>query len=81
MDAQAIREQLNGVFRRVFDDDALSVRDDMTAKDVENWDSLTHIDLIVAVEKVFGVKFTTREVHELANVGDLVKLIAEKKTG
>lgn len=52
----------------------------MTAGDVENWDSLTHIDLITAVEREFRVKLTTSEVMSLKNVGDLMSLI-QKKTG
>ncbi len=73
-----IREQLTGIFRDVFDDDSIHIFDAMTAKDIEDWDSLNHINLIVAVEGSFKVKFTTKEVTNLANVGELVTLITQK---
>jgi acyl carrier protein len=75
-----VRKELTGVFRDVFDDDTLEVRDETTAKDVDGWDSLTNIDLVVAVEKHFKIKLTTRDVAGLKNVGELVKLV-EQKTG
>jgi acyl carrier protein len=67
------------VFRDVFDDDVLELRRDMTAADVENWDSLSHIDMIVALEREFKVKFTTAEVTTLKNVGDLDVLLNKKR--
>ena len=73
-----IREQLTGVFRDVFDDHTIAIHDAMTAKDVEGWDSLNHVNLIVAVEKQFRVRFTTREVNGLKNVGELIALISRK---
>jgi acyl carrier protein len=75
-----VRAELTGVFRDIFDDGSLELRDDMTAADVEGWDSLTNIDLVVAVEKHFGIKMTTRDVAGLKNVGELVTLV-EKKIG
>jgi len=72
------RTKLNGVFRDIFDDDTLEIRDAMTARDVDGWDSLTHVNLVVAVEKAFGVRFTTKEIAGLNNVGDFVSLIARK---
>jgi acyl carrier protein len=73
-----IENKLNEVFRKVFDDDSIKVRRDMTAADIDGWDSLSHIGLIVAVEKAFSVKFTTSEVQSLANVGDFMGLIGSK---
>ena len=78
MTSDEIRTQLTGVFRHVFDDDTLQLHDTMTAKDVPDWDSLNHINLIVAVERSFRVKFTTREVSALGKVGDLIALIGAK---
>ncbi len=75
--AQAM-QGLTEVFRTVFDQPELVLRDNMTAEDVENWDSLNHIDLIVAIEKKFKIKFTTREVTGLKTVGDLAGLTAQK---
>jgi len=73
-----VMETLTGIFRDVFDSPSLVLHDAMTAADVENWDSLNHIDLIVAVEKKFNVKFTTKDVTSLKTVGDLALLIQKK---
>ena len=78
MEAQSIRDRLNRIFCDVFDDESIRISDHMTAKDVEEWDSLNHINLIVAVERDFGIRFTTREVSGLANVGEFVALISTK---
>jgi len=75
---QTIREQLNQVFREVFDDDSIEISDEMTAANVEEWDSLNHINLIVAVERTFGIRFSTKEVNGLANVGEFIALISSK---
>jgi len=80
MDHTQALENLTDVFRTVFDQPNLVLHDAMTAADVENWDSLNHIDLIVAVEKKFKIKFTTREVTGLKTVGDLAELTAKKVT-
>lgn len=64
----------------VFDDDDLVITPETTADDVEEWDSLSHIRLIVAVERAFGIKFANAEIESLENVGDLIGAI-DKKTG
>jgi acyl carrier protein len=74
-----ILSRLQAVFRKAFGDPALSVSDRTTAADVPDWTSLRHVDLIVAVEQEFAVRFSTREVRQLENVGSLVDLIARKK--
>lgn len=76
-----VREELTGVFRGIFDDESLVLRDDLTAKDVDGWDSLSNIDLVVAVEKQFKIKLTTRDVVALKNVGELVRLVGQKVGG
>ena len=73
-----IQKKLTPIFRDVFDDPALEIKDTMTAKDVPGWDSLTYVNLIVAVEKAFAVSFTTKEVKTLANVGALTELLAKR---
>jgi acyl carrier protein len=73
-----IQQRLTSVFRDVFDDDTLSIRPDLTADEVENWDSLTHIDMITAVEHEFKIRFTTGDVSSMKNVGDLMALIQKK---
>jgi acyl carrier protein len=77
-DNKEIDGQLTGIFRRLFDEPSLVLHDYMTAADVENWDSLNHVYLIVEVEKTFRIKFTLAEVQNLKNVGALIQLIAEK---
>ena len=74
-----VSTRMNEVFRDIFDDSGIEIRDDMTAADVENWDSLTHVNLIVALEKAFGIRFTTGEAGaSLKNVGELRTLIGGK---
>ena len=69
---------LTEVFRDVFDDDTLVLRPDLTAKDVPGWDSFAHINLIVATEVKFKIKFNTAELESLRNVGNLVDVIKAK---
>jgi acyl carrier protein len=78
MDENGVKQKLTTIFRDIFDDTSLQLSSEMTAADVENWDSLSHIDLIVAVEKQFNIKLTTAEVRGLNNVGDFISLIAKK---
>jgi acyl carrier protein len=73
-----IHQKLTYVFQEIFDDPALEISEATTAKDIAAWDSVTHVDLIVAVEKAFGANFSTKEVKSLANVGDFIELIAKK---
>lgn len=78
MSNEEIHRRLTEVFRRVLDLETLELTAATTANDVEGWDSLNHVTLVVSVEKEFGVRFTTREVNGLANVGDFISLIAQK---
>ena len=78
MDEARIYDELNGVFREVFDDPALTVGPDTTAADVPEWDSQNHIGLVVATEAHFGVRFRTAELESLKNVSDFVALIRAK---
>jgi acyl carrier protein len=75
MDEAQIYAKLTGIFEDVFDEDTVVITPELSAKDVVGWDSLTHIRLIVTIEKAFKVKFSTAEIGKLANVGDLAKLI------
>lgn len=76
-----ITTKLTVLFHDVFDDDSIVLRPDMTADDVPEWDSLSHVTLVVAAEQAFGIKFRTAEIEELHNVGDFVRLIAAKSAG
>jgi acyl carrier protein len=78
MDTTEAMSRLNVLFQHVLGDDTLSLARSTTARDVEGWDSLMHINLIVAIEKEFKVRFTTQEISKLQNVGELVDLIAKK---
>lgn len=78
MNRNEIIEKLTAIFHDVFSDNTIVLCDDMTASDVENWDSLTHMFMITKVEEVFGIKFKLRELNKLKNVGDLCNTIAEK---
>jgi acyl carrier protein len=75
-----IYDGLTDVLRGVFDDEELIARPDMTADDVDGWDSLSNIRFIMSVEKKFGVKFSAAEVGKLKNVGELAQLVAGKKS-
>lgn len=68
-------DTLTQIFRDVLDDDELVLKRELTAKDVDGWDSLTHIRLLVTIERMFKIKFTLPEVRELKNVGELADLI------
>ncbi len=69
---------MNEVFRDVFDDEDIEVNDETTADDIEDWDSLEHINLVNAMEEEFGVKFTMGEIVALKNVGEMADLIISK---
>ena len=75
MDEPQIYARLAGIFRDVFDEDSIEITPELSAKDVDGWDSLVHVRLLLTVEKAFKIKFTTSEIGKLKNVGDLVALI------
>ena len=70
--------KVQGIFRDVFDNEELLVTEETSSDDVEDWDSLSHIQLVVAIEKNFGLKFTSKEILSWENVGEMCKEIAEK---
>jgi acyl carrier protein len=78
VDSDTARQRLTKVFRNTFFQPSLELDENMTANDVEGWDSLSHINLVLAVEKEFGISLTTRDVRSLKNVGDLMRLIEKK---
>ena len=78
MNRNEIVEKLTTVFHEVFNDNTIVLRDEMTAKDVENWDSLTHMLMITKVEEAFGVKFKLKELNRLKQVGDLISVVESK---
>ena len=78
MERNEIHNNLQEIFRTVFDDSTLTINDRTTSEDIEDWDSLEQINLIVAIEKKFNIKFKLEEVTGLANVGAMIDLIATK---
>lgn len=75
MNREEIFSRLNEVFQDVFDDDTISVHDETTAADIEDWDSLSHITLLSAVEDEFGIEFSMGQTVKLKNVGEMVDII------
>lgn len=75
---QEVMNKVTDIFRDVFDDDSLVITDATNSNDIEDWDSLEHIALIVSMEKEFGLKFDIKEVNKLANVGEMIDLIVSK---
>jgi len=78
MDQSVISEKLTAIFRKIFNDETIVLRQDLTAKDVGNWDSLTHMLMIGEVENIFSIKFKLKELNKLSNVGGLIALIKAK---
>lgn len=78
MEKELIIEKLTNVFHEIFKDESIVLRDDMTADDVENWDSLTHMLMISKVEQEFQVKFKLKDLNKLKTVGDLITIIVGK---
>jgi acyl carrier protein len=75
-----LQDRLSRIFREVFNDDDICITPGMTANDVEGWDSLSHVNLIVAIEAKFAIKFSQKELLTFKNVGDLLNSIRGKIT-
>lgn len=78
MSRSEIYDRLTEIFRDFFDDDDIVINDETTSDDIEDWDSLEHINLIVAIEQEFGMKFSMGEVTGMKNVGAMVDIILER---
>ena len=77
--AQFITDNLTPIFCDVFDDDELVISEVTTAQDVEGWDSLANIRIMVSIEKAFGIRFTAAEISNLKDVGTLAELVLKKQ--
>lgn len=75
-----LEERLTKVFHTVFDNDSIELTPELTADDVDEWDSLSHINLMIAIELEFGIEFEQSEIQNFANVGELLASITEKTT-
>jgi acyl carrier protein len=73
-----IHQRLEELFQTVFNDDALTLRDGMSASDIPGWDSVAHINLMFSIEQTFGVQFQGNELAEFANIGELKAYLARK---
>jgi acyl carrier protein len=78
MDVNAVISQYQEIFKDVLDNDDVVLKYETTAADVEDWDSLSHIQIVVAIEKHFKVKFTTAEIREFKNVGEMCEATLKK---
>ena len=78
MEKTEILAKLQEIYRDVLDNEDIVLTNETTADDIEEWDSLTHVQLVVAIEKDFKIKFTSKEILSWQNVGDLVDCVANK---
>ena len=73
-----LHERLEEVFRQVFDNENMTLTDEMTAHDIGGWDSVAHINLMFGIEQAFGVRFSGNELAEMKNIGELKQFLASK---
>ncbi len=78
MTREAVFEKLNTIFRDNFDDDGINLTDSTSSEDIEDWDSLEQINLMVAIQDAFGIKFNIDEVNAMKNVGEMADAILNK---
>lgn len=78
MTKEDIIEKLTHIFRSVFNDEDIILRDEITAEDIDSWDSLSHMLMIAEVENNFNIKFRLREISNLKNVASLIELVSSK---
>lgn len=74
----SIREKIQEVFRNVFNKPDLVLTDDITTEDIEEWDSMAHLNLVIALEKCFGIKFATTEIPNMQSAGTIDSIIRQK---
>lgn len=73
-----INNSLEKIFKKVFKNESIVLRDELTANDIDNWDSLTHMVLISDIEQYFSIKFKLKEMNKMRNVGDMIDIISTK---
>ena len=78
MDRSEVLKQINEIFIDTLDNEKLVIDETTQATDIDEWDSLTHIQLVVALEKKFNIRFTTSEIQEWKNVGEIIDCILSK---
>lgn len=80
MNSEEILSRSTAVFQDVFDDESIEINEATQASDIEDWDSLMHINLVLAIESEFGMKFTMGEVTSMKNVGEMVEILKTRAT-
>lgn len=80
MNYDSLKEEIVEIFEDVMDIDDADLADETTASDVEEWDSLSHVRLIIAIERSYGIKFSNAEIEGLKKFGDIVTLVLQKKS-
>lgn len=78
MDRSEILQQVNGIFTDIIDEENIKLSSETTANEIEGWDSLTHIQLVVAIEKHFKIRFNSKEIQGWKNIGELMDSISSK---
>jgi acyl carrier protein len=78
MEITQIISEVNEIFKTVMDNDDIVINENSTARDIDEWDSLTNIQLVVGVEKHFKIRFTSQEIQGFTNVGDMCRTIQAK---
>ncbi len=78
MNNHEIKNEIEKIFRDVFDDPDLLINEEMSSDDIPNWDSLNHVNLVGAIERHFGVRFALGELEELEDVGGVIRLVRKK---
>lgn len=78
MERSEVESKLTGVFRKIFNNDTLTLSDGLTANDVDHWDSLSHMLLITEIEHSFSIRFKLKELNKMTNVGDMINIIISK---
>lgn len=79
MTQEVIIQELNKIFQDTFNDDSISVAIETSADDIEEWDSISHVQLVFAIETAFEVKFSNQEILSLVDIGSIISLVSEKK--
>jgi acyl carrier protein len=80
MEKTEITNKLTSIFKKVFDDNALVLSNELTANDVDNWNSLSHMMLITEIENSFSIKFRLKDLNKMRNVGEMIDIISLKLT-
>jgi acyl carrier protein len=78
MDRSDVLNKLTPIFRTVFSNDSMVLTNELTANDVEKWDSLTHMLLITEIESAFSIKFKLKDLNKMRNIGEMIEIIISK---